>query len=380
MLAITNATLILPDRVLSDGMVLTDNGRILYAGHPRAIPEGAQVIDAGGLNVGPGFIDVHCHASNIRCGVDPAVYATEHLRHGSTSVLATLSYGTERAERLVQAHRIREAMKEYPSILGIFSEGPFKNPNFGAKAQFFTDPTIENATDLLDACGDALRMIMVSPDAENAEPILALVRERGIILATGHGSSSREQYAMLKRYGLRTATHHYCASGDYSHRGGVRTIGLDEFVDLDDDVYAEIIPDNDGRHVKPEYIRLCLRCKGWQKVLIVTDATAMIEHPIARPDGRFSFLPHDPDEVDVKFTESGGLSGSKLTMDKACFNMKRHSGLPTEIVWRMASEVPAKMLGLCGKIGALMEGADADIVIADDNFNVSRVISKGRPV
>jgi N-acetylglucosamine-6-phosphate deacetylase len=121
-----------------------------------------------------------------------------------------------------------------------------------------------------------------------------------------------------------------------------------------------MISDSMGIHVHPDLQRMVLKCKGIERVVLITDSTCSN----GTPPEKYAHV------KDINFSVNGAISGSKLTMDKACFNMKRHSGLPAEIVWRMASEVPARMLGLCGRIGALMEGADADIVIADRHFNV----------
>ncbi|MDY3286514.1 MAG: amidohydrolase family protein [Eubacteriales bacterium] len=386
MLAVLHAALILPDRVLPDGMLLCREGKILYAGTPTAVPDGADILDAGGLYAGPGFVDVHCHGGGLwAAGEDPAGFARYHLLRGTTSVLATLGYGEEPEHRLALARRIREAMPACPSILGIHLEGPFKNPDFGFPGKYQTPVSVEYAERLFDACGGAARLMMVSPDAPGIEPILELTRARGIRLAAGHGNCTREQYALLRRYGLVDATHHYDASGDYREQSGVRKVGLDELVDLDDAVYAEIIPDHLGCHVAPERIRLCIRCKGLSRVIVITDAVPSvwneddeIDLSLARASDDPA-RPHSADDCDIHWV-NGSLDGSELDMAKACFNMRRHTGLGVAEVWRMASENPARMLGVETRVGRLAPGADADLVLADGDFNVKKVVLKGRIV
>ncbi|MGI6337538.1 MAG: amidohydrolase family protein [Eubacteriales bacterium] len=379
MFTIQNARLILPDRVIENGTLLYDR-TIRYAGPFIEPSQDTEVFDARGLYVGPGFFDIHCHGGGPNSFGDyPEKAAAWHLSHGTTSVLATLSYGDEPENRLIRAGRICDAMRDTPSIAGIHLEGPFKNPKFGFPGKYQTPATVEYAKRLFDACRGQAKLMMAAPDVENLEPILALARAYGIPLACGHGSATRETYAMMKRYGLINATHHYCASGDYTERMGVRKVAMDELVDLDDSVYAEIIPDHLGAHVAPERIRLCIRCKGLSRIHVITDSVPFTEDDASdtrteQPPRK----PHSSDDCDIHWVD-GKLDGSELTMDKACYNMKRHSGLPTEDVWRMASINPARMLGM-SHIGRLEPGCDADILIADEDFNLHMVISKGRRV
>ena len=383
MQAIIHAHLILPGGTLPGGMLLLEGSRILYAGAETEIPRGAEVFDAGGLLTGPGFVDIHCHGGGYwSCGDDPERFARYHLERGTTSVLATLSYGEEPSARLERARRIRDA--RVPSILGIHVEGPFKNPRFGFPGKYQTPVSLAYAEALYEACGHIMLM-MVSPDAappEELAPILRFLEARGVRLAAGHGDCTREQYALLARYGLCVATHHYCASGNYSETRGVRRVGLDELVDLDDRVWAEIIPDHAGAHVAPERIRLCNRCKGRGRVIVITDSVPLdwnaddesdpaLRRPLPDPA-----RPHSAGDCDIHWVD-GALDGSELDMAKACFNMRRHSGEEASVVWRQASENPARMLGVERRVGQLIPGADADVVVADEDFNLRAVFSKG---
>ena len=55
-----NATLVLPDRLLPNGWLLEDGGKILRYGSGAA-PEAEETVDCCGKYLSPGFIDVHCH-------------------------------------------------------------------------------------------------------------------------------------------------------------------------------------------------------------------------------------------------------------------------------------------------------------------------------
>lgn len=45
--------------IVPEGLILITDGKITYAGKPRPVPEGAEVVDAAGLTAIPGFIDAH---------------------------------------------------------------------------------------------------------------------------------------------------------------------------------------------------------------------------------------------------------------------------------------------------------------------------------
>ena len=90
MKAIINAKAVLPGRVLENATLLLDGELIYEVGTNLEIPADAEVLDVGGMWVGPGFVDIHLHGDgkNSRWEWDPVPVAAYHLRHGSTTTVA----------------------------------------------------------------------------------------------------------------------------------------------------------------------------------------------------------------------------------------------------------------------------------------------------
>ena len=133
MKAIINATLVMRDHLIPEAALLIDGGKIAGFGemHTTPIPEGCEIIDAGGLFVGPGLIDIHTHASDRVFFVDdPVAAAAHHLRHGTTSVLPALYFSMDVDGWLNGIAAIRGAMSDpaCPNIAGLYMEGPYLNP------------------------------------------------------------------------------------------------------------------------------------------------------------------------------------------------------------------------------------------------------------
>ena len=124
MLAITNAILVLHDHYIPDGILLIENGKIAAFGEQRnlPVPEGCEVLDAEGMFVGPGFIDIHTHANDrVFFWEDPRAVAKYHLKQGTTTVLAATYMALGKQEMLNAIGVLRAAMTdpECPNLAGI---------------------------------------------------------------------------------------------------------------------------------------------------------------------------------------------------------------------------------------------------------------------
>ena len=369
---IVHADIVLPDQIIQDGAVQIEDEKIVYAGPRETLPFPVGCItDGKGLFAAPGFIDVHCHdGGHYTCEDAPQQVARYHLRHGTTSMLITFSYCLSVEQILQGIDRIKElcAKGEAPNLCGIHLEGPFLNFRFGYPSSQRPKLDAELAQKLLERGEGLIKLMTIAPELPDIRPVMELARQYGVHLSVGHSDANEKQIAAAKEYGLHWAAHHYCASGDYTEKSGVRRVGVDEIVDLDDDIYAEIIPDAAGVHVKPLRIRLCLKCKGIDKVMIITDSCSF--DGVAPDDNR-------SEDLDVNIV-GGQINGSRLTMAKACYNMERHTGCSVEEIFRMAASNPARALGIYGQTGSLEAGKDADLILCDRNYNIHAVYIKGK--
>ena len=170
-------------------------------------------------------------------------------------------------------------------------------------------------------------------------------------------------------YGLKLGTHHTNATGTLENYPECRGVCVDETVNFNDTIYAELICDFMGIHVHPYMLRLISKIKGRDKIILISDAFVADGPPI----------PGCEEAFDINFDHSGEIAGSRLTLDIACANMMMHTGCSVCDAFRYASLNPSRLLGLKDK-GQIKKGNDADIVLVDHQFKIIKTILKGEVV
>ena len=370
MIAIKNANIVLEDQILHDSNLLIDGNKIAAIG--AEIPTGIEVIDAKGAYVGPGFVDIHVHGGGgYTTAENPLQMAEFFLQHGTTTILLTPDYCMNLDAFLSAIRKGKEAMQQGRNIAGFYMEGPYMNPKYGAAAEFNPwrhplDPKEYEA--LVDEAGTTARVWAIAPEREGLAPFLHYARaiNPNVLFAVGHSHATPDEIRALP-YHADLQTHCTNATGRVNEGGGCRGTGPDEYCYLDDEMYAELISDSNAIHVKPDIQKLILKIKGVDRVILITDST-VFEHP-------------NPPELahvdDLNFDWKGSLSGSKLTMNKACRNVMKHTGCGIVDAFKMASRNPAKVLGLDREIGTIETGKKANLVFVDGQFNVLQVMLEG---
>lgn len=379
MLYIKNANLVLENGILWDAAILLDGDRIAAFGKAAEVeaPAGSDLLDAKGLYVGPGFVDIHVHGGGGHMFTDEPEQAALHfLEHGETTILPTLYYDLSKEGFLESIKRIREVMdttQAGKAIAGFYMEGPYMNPKYGAMAEqnkWQGEIRKEDYKEIVDAAGSLTKVWAVAPEREGLAPFLDYAREVNpdVIFSVGHSEAAPEQIQSMKRYGFTLQTHCMDATGRADACPGTRACGPDEYCMTDTDMYAEIICDSMGIHVNPAMLRMILHIKGYDKIILITDSfVSQMEAP--------KELRH---VADLVFDSSGGLSGSKLTMDVACRNIMTHTNCGIAQAFLMASKNPAKVLGMEHEIGTVEVGKRANLVLVDHMFHVNTVILGGQ--
>lgn len=376
MRCIINGTLIMKDGLLA-GKALVFDERIRAIAD--AIPAGAEVIDAGGGYVSPGLIDVHCHGF---MGMDASHGDPEELRRMSrraaqTGVTAwlptTMTLDWPALEGCFAA--IRQAQRDSlapdwrgAQVLGCHAEGPFISPKRkGAQAESGIQPP---DAEKLRPWADVIRLMTLAPEREGALDCVRAARAMGITLSMGHTDATYDQARAGIAAGVTHMTHTFNAMPPLNHREpGAVGAALE-----DDRVYCELICDT--FHVHPALFGLMARQKGDRLVLITDSIPAA-----GLPDG-----PHDQlgvtvivDGIRCRFPD-GTIAGSALTLDRAVRNFAKYADVPLWRAVNMASLYPARSIGADGAKGSLEIGKDADILIADGDFNVRATFVRGRRV
>ncbi len=355
------------------GAVVVDAGRLAFVGSPDQIgTRPGRVTDLRSLILLPGFIDIHIHGwggVRIEDGDHARAVAKDMARNGTTSFLPTLTGTPDMASLLASVEDTAAAAgpTRGAEILGIHLEGPFLNPDPAVRgAQLplhMRDPDVKELRALHSRARGQLRYMTIAPELPDAPEVIRTASALGIITGAGHSAATYEQALDGLAAGLRTSIHTYNGMKPLHHRSP----GLLGAALTHPGFAAEVIAD--GVHVAPAAVDLLVRCKGPERVILVTDSTQFAGVPNGRyaRDGGRAVIKED----DRCYLEgSGSLSGSVVGMNRDVANVVRFAGMSLAEAVAMASANPARLLGLGGRKGTLAVGCDADIIAIDDQVSV----------
>ena len=327
---IINGKILTPQGWLKDGSVLISDGKILEVTNCDLAVVGATLIDAKGMYIVPGGVEIHVHGGGGRDfmeGTEEAFHAAvaTHMKHGTTSIFPTLSSSTIPMIRAA-AETTEKLMAEKDSpVLGLHLEG-----------HYFTS--------------------------------------KGVLASVGHTQAEFEDILTAYEVGYTHATHFYNAMPGFHKRREYKYEGTVESIYLLDDMTVEVVAD--GIHVPPTILRLVYKIKGVERTCLITDALAC-----AASDSQVAFDPRVIIEDGVcKLADRSALAGSVATMDRLIRTMVQKAEIPLEDAVRMASETPARIMGVSDRKGTLQRGKDADIVLLDRDLNVRAVWAMGKLV
>ncbi len=376
MKVIKNVDLVLRDHFLPDGVVLIENGLITAFGKAKdiEIPANAEVIDGEGYYLAPGLVDQHCHAQDmIRFTEDPVTACKTALEHGVTTILATLAYNQTMQEHLDGIKKIREAKDKglTPNCGGINMEGPFLNIKFGSNRvnHPWAHPICAEDYDvLINAVGDEVKIWAIAPEREGTLEFVkaAKAAQPGVKFGVGHSEAAPSEIEPLLEYDLCIGVHHTNATGDLPKYSECRGVCVDETVNYNDAIYAEIISDSRGIHVDPYMQRLVRKIKGDDRICLISDASSQYGPTPPGYEG----------VTDLCFDDEGEIAGSKLTLDVAAQNFMVHTGASLVDVIKMASYNPAKVIGYKDR-GEIAVGKRADLILVDHKMNIKKVFPCG---
>lgn len=372
MLTIKNATIITPFKTLINATLVIEKKYITFVGKkktPKTTISENKIINAKGLYVCPGFIDVHTQGIGNYDVWDNSINSLINMsklyaKHGVTGFLATTDYKQDTIEFLNKNIELPGA-----KMLGIHIEGPFISKDFkGAiPVQTIKKPDYKILNNILTY--KKIKMITVAPELNGINKIIKILNKRKIIVSLGHTNSNYEQALESIKNGATHCTHIFNAMRPFDKRD----IGVTGACLSSDNVSVQVIPD--GIHLHPSVLKFIYRIKPLDKIVIITDSI----RAASMPDGVYkgNFVKYRG-KVYLKNTNT--LAGSCLTMENAVKNMFKFSGANLNEVISMATINPAKVIGIDNKLGSLQTGKIADITIIDKNFNVKMTIVNGRIV
>ena len=377
---------ITPLDFITQPTVIIEGGKITALGSGIPHPEGAQVIDVGDRILAPGFIDNHVHGGmghEFSEGAEAvqklAAYRTST---GTTGILATLGGSTTLEGMLEPIRAVREVMREGTGgaeILGIHMEGPYLSPRKpGVNPIELMRPLDITEVEAMQAASDGnVRLISVAPDEEGGMAFIHALPEMGIVASIAHSDTDYDTILQAIEAGATYTTHTYNGMRGFHHRDP----GVVGAVLTSDRVFAELIAD--GVHVHPAAMDILVRCKGRDRVVLVTDNSSMA----GLPDGIYPGF-GDPrmgrriekKEGVLRSLETGSIAGSAMTFNQDVRNMVTLVGIPLPWAIQMASLNPARAVGLDAYKGSLEVGKDADLIVIDEDITVYLTMVRGQVV
>ena len=350
---------ILIDGALAEGRaLLIADGRIAAIVAASGVPAGATREDLDGAILAPGFIDTQVNGGggvlfNDRPTVEGiAAIGAAHRRFGTTGFLPTLiSDDLSVVARAIAAVDAAIAAG-VPGVLGIHVEGPFLNvERRGIHRADKMRALDEDAMAILTAPRRGRMLVTLAPECVAPGMIARLVAS-GAQVAAGHSNARYDEVAAARAEGLSGVTHLFNAMSQL----GSREPGMVGAA-LNGDLTCGIIVD--GHHVSPVTLDLALRLKGPAGLMLVTDAMPNIGTDIGEfaLQGR-TILVREDRLIDA----AGTLAGANLTMAHAVANAVALLGTTREAALAMASETPARFLGLSDELGRIAPGLRADLV------------------
>lgn len=336
-----------------------------------------------------GLIDLHCHGA---FGVDFPTADAESAREaisrihrtGTTTLLASL-VTAEPQELVAGAQRFAD-LAESGAIAGIHLEGPFlSHARCGAQnPDWLTDPDLELTRELVEAARGSLRTMTFAPELPSSNELIDTLASYGVVPSLGHtastsaiaGDALARAHRELSRHTssrsvVPTVTHLFNGMDPLHHRSpGALTASLRAA--RAGKAVVELIADN--VHLAPDVVAMMFELLGADNIALVTDSMAAA----GLSDGTYSL---GPSQVEVsagvaRLAAGGSIAGGTSAMCGLVQNAVR-AGVPLEEALHSATRVPARVLGLDGEVGVLAPGAQADLVVLDEELEVRGVMRHG---
>lgn len=379
MKAIVNGRFLMADSLVTERVALLYDTKIHGLAGQADMPADCEIIDAKGMYVSPGLVDIHIHGY---VGEDTSDGSADGIRKIARAIIqngvtswcpTTMTIDMQKLRNVLSGMRtLREESKTQDfsgaEILGVHAEGPFINPvRKGAQNSAFILPPDAS---FIKTYQDIIKIVTIAPEMESAMDFIdEITRDTKVLVSAGHTDASYEVATEAIWHGLAHITHTFNAMTPLNHRApGVVGAALTA------PVTAELIADT--FHVHSGLFQMIARAKGGDKLILITDCMRA---------GGLSDGTYDLGEQTVLVNGiecrlvDGTIAGSVLKLNNAVANMRAHTDLPLWEIVNMASRNPANAIGATSK-GTLDAGKDADIILCNEAFCVKHTIVRGETV
>jgi N-acetylglucosamine-6-phosphate deacetylase len=388
LIKICNGHLVTPYRVIPNGSVLIKDGIIInVAEYNLDVPE-ADIVDAGGRYISPGFIDIHVHGGGGHDFMDNTVeafleIAKTHARFGTTALFpTTLTGATEDIVKTLETYEKATRLNESGAqLMGVHLEGPYfaMNQRGAQDPRWIRDPDPKEYEYIVSRSGSIKRW-SAAPELKGAIPFARYLKSKGILASLAHTDAIYEEVIEAFENGYTLATHLYSGMSGVTRKNAYRYAGVIESAFIIDEMNVEIIAD--GVHLPAPLLKLIFKIKGPDKIALVTDAM----RAAAMPPGEsvignlHSGLKVIVEDGVSKLPDRTSFAGSVATADRLVRTMINLAGVSLTDAIKMMTHTPATIMNISSQKGSLAVGKDADIVIFDENIFIHTTMIKGKVI
>jgi N-acetylglucosamine-6-phosphate deacetylase len=385
---IYNGSILTPYRIIENGTVLIEDGKISLVTTGDVSSEGCISINAKGNYVSPGFIDIHTHGGGGHDFMDGTVEsyldaARLHAVHGTASMVpTTLASELEELKNTFQVFKQAKAMnKNGAEFLGIHLEGPyFSMEARGAQdPKYIKNPNPEEYKKILEWSDDIVRW-SAAPELDGAMEFGRFMKANGILVSIAHTDAISDCVYEAYENGFTHITHLYSCTSNVRRINAYRYAGVTESAYLIDEMTVEIIAD--GCHLPKSLLQLVYKIKGADKIALVTDSmrgAGMTEGETilgSLDSGQRVII----EDGVAKLPDRSAFAGSIATTDRLVRTMVKTAEIPLLDAVKMMTATPARIIGVDNKKGILAPGKDADIVIFNSDIEIMATLVNGRIV
>lgn len=365
--------------IIRNGMVFQEDKTFvpkdLYIENGKIVPtisetSSEEIIDADGMLVLPGLIDVHSHGAVGHDFSDgnmeglKKILAYEH-EHGITSYCPTsMTLEKEKLRKIFTMMGTWKDEKGLSHMEGIHMEGPFLDPvKKGAhREECILAPDIAFFKECNHACKGRIRLITLAPNMTGAMKFINELKSE-VVISLGHTSTDYDTAKQALDAGVNHLTHLCNAMSPLEHRNP----GLIGAAAENNTCMAELICD--GIHVHQSMIRAAFKLFPGRIVLISDSLRAT-----GMKNGTYELGGQEITVNNKLATLSDGTIAGSVTNLFDCMRTAVSFGIPMEEAIASATINPAKSIGIYDKTGSLTPGKRADVIITDKELNLVRVI------
>ena len=365
--------------IIKGGKVFQEDGsfleQALYINDHRLVDKAEyqddeKVIDAEGLLVLPGLVDIHSHGA---AGEDFSDGNPEGLkkilqyekRCGITSYCPTsMTFPKERLRQIFASIKGAQTEEE-AKVVGINMEGPFLDPaKKGAHGEeWIAAPDAAFVRELNQDVDGLVRLVTLAPNMDGAEEFIKEMHEE-VCISLGHTAADYDCASGAMKLGAHHVTHLYNAMQPFGHRApGLIGAAMD-----DPECMVEMICD--GYHIHPSAIRAAFRMFGPERVILISDsmrATGM-------KNGTYELGGQEVTVKDRKAVLKDGTLAGSATNLYGCMCKAVEFGIPLEQAIMAATANPARSIGIFDRVGSIRIGKQADLLLVSENLELKRVI------